>query len=417
MTTSNNIAPASSTISLRHPLSEFKLSSSRDNLAVRLTEMFRQLPDVPVYIKGFYTRRNIATKNIGLSDLKRRTKDIQGDANRPTSFKNVRPEKLQLLGNGREPSKTVQGVNVKDNWTETNINPSTRSNSSSVKGWLPAIVPSRVRLSRDYWSWGKSTSVPGNILQRKTPEKEQSVVFAAIANRQGAAVGKTNVDFLLSANRKLADIKNARSAELIIPGIVEKDKQGRLAPGMFWPGQQIDGRNITQEFSGLLQQKNRELTTRKSDQSLADRYFAKVVGPTGRGLTTTSTFDQRRLVNDHPFHPTKGRLNAGTQPFFSMAQSPHEKQLKTGYPIDELIVQKSRNGQGKSSPVNTGERKNGTRTTRSQSEQRIINLNLNSPIIENFTIQASSGNESMQDFKQKVEEVLLDILKSANAIN
>ena len=47
---------------------------------------------------------------------------------------------------------------------------------------------------------------------------------------------------------------------------------------------------------------------------------------------------------------------------------------------------------------------------------KVININLSKAMIENFTVKANSVNEGLNDFKQKVEEVLLEILNSANAI-
>jgi hypothetical protein len=47
---------------------------------------------------------------------------------------------------------------------------------------------------------------------------------------------------------------------------------------------------------------------------------------------------------------------------------------------------------------------------------KVININLNKAMIENFTVKANSVNEGLGDFKHKVEEVLLEILNSANAI-
>jgi len=45
-----------------------------------------------------------------------------------------------------------------------------------------------------------------------------------------------------------------------------------------------------------------------------------------------------------------------------------------------------------------------------------ININLNKPMIENFTINVKDGKEGIGDFKTKVEGVLLEILNSANVI-
>lgn len=47
---------------------------------------------------------------------------------------------------------------------------------------------------------------------------------------------------------------------------------------------------------------------------------------------------------------------------------------------------------------------------------RIININLNKPMIEHFTIHVAEMKEGLGNFRQKVEEILLEILNSANAI-
>lgn len=52
----------------------------------------------------------------------------------------------------------------------------------------------------------------------------------------------------------------------------------------------------------------------------------------------------------------------------------------------------------------------------SGSSGRIININLNKAMIENFTINTKDIKEGLSDFKHKVEEVLLEILNSANVI-
>ena len=47
---------------------------------------------------------------------------------------------------------------------------------------------------------------------------------------------------------------------------------------------------------------------------------------------------------------------------------------------------------------------------------RVINVNLNRPMIENFTINAQGSGDGINDFKHKVEQVLLEILNSANVV-
>ncbi len=47
---------------------------------------------------------------------------------------------------------------------------------------------------------------------------------------------------------------------------------------------------------------------------------------------------------------------------------------------------------------------------------KVININLNKAMVENFIIHANNVTDGLNDFKQKVEEVLLEILNSANAI-
>ncbi len=49
-------------------------------------------------------------------------------------------------------------------------------------------------------------------------------------------------------------------------------------------------------------------------------------------------------------------------------------------------------------------------------DTRVININLNRPMIENFSISSNNLNDGLNDIKHKVEEVLLEILNSANAI-
>jgi hypothetical protein len=48
---------------------------------------------------------------------------------------------------------------------------------------------------------------------------------------------------------------------------------------------------------------------------------------------------------------------------------------------------------------------------------KTININLNKPMIEHFTINAKEGKDDANNFKYMVEEVLLEILNSANVIH
>jgi muramidase (phage lysozyme) len=54
-------------------------------------------------------------------------------------------------------------------------------------------------------------------------------------------------------------------------------------------------------------------------------------------------------------------------------------------------------------------------TQSTQSGTPVI-INLNKPLIENFTIKTGNVKDGLSDFKHKVEEVLLEILNSANVI-
>jgi hypothetical protein len=48
---------------------------------------------------------------------------------------------------------------------------------------------------------------------------------------------------------------------------------------------------------------------------------------------------------------------------------------------------------------------------------RVVNVNINRPMIEQFVIQTGLQSEAITEFREKVENVLLEILDSANAIN
>ena len=48
---------------------------------------------------------------------------------------------------------------------------------------------------------------------------------------------------------------------------------------------------------------------------------------------------------------------------------------------------------------------------------RVINIHLNKPMIENLVINVKDVKDGMTDFRQKVEEVLVEILNTATAIN
>ena len=76
--------------------------------------------------------------------------------------------------------------------------------------------------------------------------------------------------------------------------------------------------------------------------------------------------------------------------------------------------------EGRVIPENNSERlKNGNAKrlyTVSGGNEKTIIINLNKPIIENFIINAKDVKDGLNDFKHKVEEVLLEILNSANVI-
>jgi hypothetical protein len=52
---------------------------------------------------------------------------------------------------------------------------------------------------------------------------------------------------------------------------------------------------------------------------------------------------------------------------------------------------------------------------RQQATRQIV-INLNKPMIDTFIINTKDGKEGLSDFKRKVEEVLIEILTSANVI-
>ncbi|MGN6568231.1 MAG: hypothetical protein ACTHJ0_09775 [Flavipsychrobacter sp.] len=56
-------------------------------------------------------------------------------------------------------------------------------------------------------------------------------------------------------------------------------------------------------------------------------------------------------------------------------------------------------------------------STMSQAEGRVINININRAFIENFSIHAQNIQQGYDNLKQKVEEIFLEILNSANAIH
>lgn len=51
-----------------------------------------------------------------------------------------------------------------------------------------------------------------------------------------------------------------------------------------------------------------------------------------------------------------------------------------------------------------------------QSQQRTVHIHMNRPLIENFSITSKDAGSGIAEFRRKVEEVLLEILNSANAI-
>jgi hypothetical protein len=57
-----------------------------------------------------------------------------------------------------------------------------------------------------------------------------------------------------------------------------------------------------------------------------------------------------------------------------------------------------------------------SKAERIRRNQNIVTINLNKPMIENFTINTKDTKEALSVFKHKVEEVLIEILNSANAI-
>ena len=50
-----------------------------------------------------------------------------------------------------------------------------------------------------------------------------------------------------------------------------------------------------------------------------------------------------------------------------------------------------------------------------QSQQRSVHIHMNRPLIENFSITSKDAGSGIAEFRRKVEEVLLEILNSANA--
>ncbi len=76
-------------------------------------------------------------------------------------------------------------------------------------------------------------------------------------------------------------------------------------------------------------------------------------------------------------------------------------------------------GMQKPKVIDFKEQKPGRQFGRQPSEPdrgRTVEINLNRAMIENFSIHTSNTKEGLVDFKSKVEEVLLEILSNANAI-
>lgn len=77
-----------------------------------------------------------------------------------------------------------------------------------------------------------------------------------------------------------------------------------------------------------------------------------------------------------------------------------------------------RSNDGKKNPAHISFAPGNRRENRynDRAESKVINVHINKSLIEHFTINTSSGSTGINEFKTKVEEVLLEILNSANVI-
>ncbi len=86
-----------------------------------------------------------------------------------------------------------------------------------------------------------------------------------------------------------------------------------------------------------------------------------------------------------------------------------------GKEVSEVLLRNA--NQGKKEPIPISYGGGNIETYRGRGRTAVVNINLNKPMIEHFSIHTSSTEKSIDEIRHKVEEVLLEILNSANTIN
>jgi hypothetical protein len=143
----------------------------------------------------------------------------------------------------------------------------------------------------------------------------------------------------------------------------------------------------------------------------------------GKSYLSQTNALQNRLMSAGLTHGMVGFENAATKEIlnakaYDLTHKTNTAEMKKLATLEvSTLLLKSAND-GKKNPTNfsfaVSNRKEGRQSEGTGS--KMINVHINKPMIEHFTINTSSSSTGINEFKTKIEEVLLEILNSANAI-
>jgi hypothetical protein len=143
----------------------------------------------------------------------------------------------------------------------------------------------------------------------------------------------------------------------------------------------------------------------------------------GKSYLSQTNAHQNRLMSAGLTHGMVGFENAATKEMLH-AKAYDLKHKTNAAEMNKLAILEvstmllKTSNDGKKNPVSISSAASNRKEGR-QSEgtgSKVINVHINKSLIEHFTINTSSGSTGINEFKTKVEEVLLEILNSANAI-
>lgn len=151
---------------------------------------------------------------------------------------------------------------------------------------------------------------------------------------------------------------------------------------------------------------------------------AQPVAPeSGKSYLSQTNALQNRLMSAGLTHGKEGFEKTATNEIlqakaYDLKHKTNTAEMKKLAVLEASTMLLKRSNDGKKNPAHISFAPGNRRENRynDRAESKIINVHINKSLIEHFTINTSSASTGINEFKTKVEEVLLEILNSANVI-